>query len=180
MSKENNITILRESRIDTPLGEMVAIADQGFLYLLEFAQSRGLQRKKDRLCKKLNTEIMQGIVQPIASIKDELSSYFSGKLKQFKTPIYMIGTSFQRKAWDALRAIPYAETRSYKQQADIIKEPLAHRAIANANASNQLAIIIPCHRIIRSDGSIGGYAGGISCKKWLLAHEQTNSFVVKK
>lgn len=173
MHKEKNTIVLQESRINTPLGEMIAIADQELLYLLEFAHSAGVERKIDRLRKKMKSTIEQGITQPIISIKEELSLYFSGKLKKFNTPLKLTGTAFQRKAWSALQDIPYAQTRSYRQQADVIKAPLAHRAIANANASNQLAIIIPCHRIIRSNGSIGGYAGGVACKEWLLAHEQS-------
>ena len=169
MKAENRV--LKESRIKTPLGEMIAIADQNFLYLLEFTDSPNVKRKIERLKGKLNCIIEPGQAQPITSIEQELSSYFSGKLKRFDTPIFMMGTDFQRLAWQELRDIPYADTRSYKQQADLLKKPKAVRAIANANAANQLAIIIPCHRVIQNDGKIGGYAGGVQRKEWLLEHE---------
>jgi AraC family transcriptional regulator of adaptative response/methylated-DNA-[protein]-cysteine methyltransferase len=171
MDKEEN-WVLKESRIKTPIGEMIAIADQNFLYLLEFTDSTNFNRKIERFKNKLNCTIEHGKAQPISSIENELTLYFSGKLKEFNTAVHMIGTNFQRLAWQKLQDIPYADTRSYKQQADLVKNPKAVRAIANANAANQLAIIIPCHRVIQNDGKIGGYAGGAKRKKWLLEHEK--------
>lgn len=171
MEKEEKL-VLKESKIKTSIGEMMAIADQDFLYLLEFTDSSNVKRKIERLKNKLNCIIEPGQTSSISSIENELSLYFSVGLQKFDTPIYMMGTDFQQLAWQKLRAIPYAETRSYKQQADLLKNPKAVRAIANANAANQLAIIIPCHRVIQNDGKIGGYAGGAERKKWLLEHER--------
>lgn len=98
--------------------------------------------------------------------------YFSGKLRQFNTPTHLIGSPFQKKAWLALIDIPYGETRSYLQQAKVIGNPSAYRAVANANGANQLAIVVPCHRIINANGELGGYGGGVNRKQWLLEHER--------
>ena len=102
---------------------------------------------------------------------DKLKSYFEGKLKKFETPLFLLGSPFQKKVWQALLKIPYGTTRSYAAQAVSMSEPKATRAVANANGANQLAIVIPCHRIINSNGALGGYGGGIARKEWLLQHE---------
>ena len=86
----------------------------------------------------------------------------------------LLGTDFQKLAWHALTTIPYGHTKSYVEQAHAIAKPSACRAVGTANGANQLAIIIPCHRIITSTGKLGGYAGGLTRKKWLLAHERNN------
>ena len=86
----------------------------------------------------------------------------------------MVGSSFQQTVWKELIKIPYGETRSYAMQSITIGNPKATRAVANANGANQLAIIIPCHRIIRNNGELGGYGGGVHRKKWLIDHEKGN------
>ncbi len=101
-----------------------------------------------------------------------MGAYFKGKLREFNTPIHLMGTSFQAQVWNQLLKIPYGETRSYLEQAKAIKKETAYRAVANANGANQLAIIIPCHRIINNNGKLGGYGGGTEKKKWLLEHEK--------
>lgn len=154
------------------LGPMLAIADVQVLYLLEFYDRKALLNEIIRLRKKTNKNIMPGETPPIIKIKQELADYFAGKLKEFKTPVAQLGTPFQMRAWQALTDIPYGETRSYQEQAHAIGLPKAHRAIANANGCNQLAIIYPCHRIIMSDGGLGGYGGRLPRKKWLLELER--------
>jgi AraC family transcriptional regulator of adaptative response/methylated-DNA-[protein]-cysteine methyltransferase len=163
--------ILKASWLDTKLGPMIAIADATGLYLLEFASRRGLEREIERLRIKIKAAIIPGITDPIQSITLEIESYFNGKLKQFKTPLHLLGSSFQRLVWDELMRIPYGQTRSYMAQSEAIGRNKSYRAVANANGSNQLAIIIPCHRIINSNGDLGGYGGGITRKQWLLEHE---------
>jgi len=170
--KEMHRNVLQVSWMDTPLGPMIGISDKEHLYLLEFIQRRGLQHEIEQLCSKNKSVIVPGEPQPLVSIKEELQLYFSGQLKKFKTPLCIQGTEFQKTTWKALINIPYGQTRSYKEQAQIIEKPLACRAVANANASNQFVIIIPCHRIINSNGKLGGYAGGVPRKQWLLEHEQ--------
>jgi AraC family transcriptional regulator of adaptative response/methylated-DNA-[protein]-cysteine methyltransferase len=162
---------LKASWIDTKLGPMIAIADESLLYLLEFVDRGGLEKKVERL--KMNTKaaIIPGITGPIKSITLELSSYFDRTLTEFNTPLHLLGSPFQRLVWEELMSIPYATTRSYRAQATSIGKNKAYRAVANANGANQLAIIIPCHRIINSNGDLGGYGGGITRKKWLLEHE---------
>lgn len=174
INRKNHKSILYASWIDTPLGPMLAVADKEYLYLLEFVQRKGLEREIERMRSKTKSIILPGTPGPIRSIKQEIELYFAGKIKIFKTPIYISGTDFQKKAWEALMKIPYGTTRSYKEQAGIVGKASAFRAVANANGSNQLAIIIPCHRIINSDGNLGGYGGGLHRKKWLLDFELKN------
>ena len=104
----------------------------------------------------------------------QLTAYFQGKLKKFDLPLEMRGTPFQRQVWRQLLTIPYGETRSYGQIADAIGKPGASRAVGGANNKNPLAIIVPCHRVIGSDGSLVGYASGVDIKQKLLQLEQTN------
>lgn len=103
----------------------------------------------------------------------EMDGYFSGKLMRFTTPVFPLGGSaFARKVWDALMLIPYGETKSYSQVAALIGRPLAHRAVGSAVGSNEIPIIIPCHRVVRSDGTLGGYGPGLEFKKKLLQLEK--------
>jgi AraC family transcriptional regulator of adaptative response/methylated-DNA-[protein]-cysteine methyltransferase len=168
----NHHNVLKASWLDSPLGPMLAIADDEALYLLEFVERRGLEREIERLRIKTKSAIIPGITDPIKSIEIQLKLYFEGKLKNFKTPILLMGSPFQKLVWEELMRIPFGTTRSYGDQAAAISKPTAYRAVANANGANQLAIIIPCHRIINTNGELGGYGGGISRKKWLINHEK--------
>lgn len=167
--------VLKASWIDTLLGSMIAISDDDSLYLLEFVDRIGLEKEIDRLRKRQKADIILGSTEPIVMIKNEVGLYFSGNLKSFKTPLHLIGSDFQRCVWHALQQIPYGETRSYKSQAEITGNERAYRAVANANGANQLAIIIPCHRIINHNGELGGYRGGAARKEWLLKHEKLHA-----
>jgi AraC family transcriptional regulator of adaptative response/methylated-DNA-[protein]-cysteine methyltransferase len=151
---------------------MIAIADEQQLYLLEFVDCKGLSKEIERLERNTSASIVQGKNPPIVSIEKELELYFAGKLKKFETPIKIMGTPFRQDVWRSLQAIGYGETISYKQLAEAIGNPKACRAVANANGANQLAIIIPCHRVINSDGKLGGYGGGINRKQLLLDLEK--------
>ena len=102
----------------------------------------------------------------------KLDGYFQGKRKSFSLPLLVQGTPFQERVWKALLGIPYGETQSYGDIAEKIGHKNAFRAVGNANHRNRIAIIIPCHRVIGSDGSLTGYAGGIWRKEWLLEHER--------
>ena len=165
-------TILKASWIDTTLGPMIAIANEKTLYLLEFVDRRGLEREIERLRQKTKSAIIPGVTPPIFSIEHELRQYFEGKLKNFKTPIYLLGSPFQKRVWEELTKVPFGETLSYAKMAAKIGKSSAFRAVANANGANQFAIIIPCHRIINTNGELGGYGGGIVRKKWLINHEK--------
>ncbi|RPJ26849.1 MAG: bifunctional transcriptional activator/DNA repair protein Ada [Chloroflexi bacterium] len=172
VNHQERSNILKASWLDTKLGPMIAIADEKALYLLEFVDRAGLERKIERLREKTKSAIIPGKTQPILSIEDELATYFDRNLKQFKTPLFWLGSAFQRATWEALLKIPYGETRSYSEIAARIGKPSAFRAVAQANGANQLAIVIPCHRVISINDNLGGYGGGIARKKWLINHEK--------
>lgn len=155
----------------TPMGRMIAIADETALYLLEFTNRKNMRRQFDRLRKVQNRAILPGRTKITEQIEAELTSYFEGTLSDFKTPLATSGTEFQRLTWSALRRIPHGETRSYAQLAEMIDKPAAVRAVASANANNGLALIIPCHRVIAKNGGLGGYAGGVARKQKLLELE---------
>ncbi|MDQ6654503.1 MAG: methylated-DNA--[protein]-cysteine S-methyltransferase, partial [Verrucomicrobiota bacterium] len=165
-------TCLYAERIETPLGIMVAIADDEGLRLLEFADRRALEREIGTLRTRLGASIAPGEHRYLTQIREELAAYFAGDRLEFHTPLVPIGSDFQLRTWDALRTIPIAETRSYSWMADELKIPGARRAVGRANGTNMLCIVIPCHRVIRADGTLCGYGGGLWRKRWLLEHER--------
>lgn len=171
-SKHGHHLILKSAWLDTPLGPMLTIADDEALYLLEFVERRGLEHEIERLRQRTHAAIIPGDALSIQSIEEELKKYFAGKLKTFKTPLFYLGSPFQKRVWEELIKIPAGETRSYAEIAAAIGKPSAFRAVARANGSNQLAIIIPCHRVINTSGELGGYAGGLNRKEWLIKHEK--------
>ncbi|MBX3708880.1 MAG: bifunctional transcriptional activator/DNA repair protein Ada [Gammaproteobacteria bacterium] len=167
-----NHLILKTAWLDTKLGPMIAIADENSLYLLEFVDRRGLENEVKRLRKRLNATIIPGETSIIKSIESEIVDYFDQRKFIFNTPIHLVGSPFQKNVWNELRKIPPGETRSYLDIAKSLNAPTACRAVARANGTNQLAIIVPCHRVINTNGELGGYGGGIVRKQWLLEHEK--------
>lgn len=167
--------VLRAAWIDTRLGPMMAIADEQALYLIEFIDRRGLEREVERLRKRTKSAIVPGTTAPIQSIERELNEYFDGKRTAFDTALFCLGTPFQKQVWEVLLTIPAGETRSYQEIAKALGKPSACRAVAQANGANQLAIVIPCHRVINASGELGGYGGGLTRKNWLLQHERQMS-----
>jgi AraC family transcriptional regulator of adaptative response/methylated-DNA-[protein]-cysteine methyltransferase len=159
-------------RIDTPLGAMVAVADDEGLRLLEFADRRALETELTILRRRLKTNVVPGDHRHLDRLRTELAEYFAGKRLEFDVPLSPIGSVFQQRTWETLRTIPAAETRSYLWMAEQLAIPGAMRAVGRANGTNMICILIPCHRVIRADGSLCGYGGGIWRKKWLLDHEQ--------
>jgi AraC family transcriptional regulator of adaptative response/methylated-DNA-[protein]-cysteine methyltransferase len=172
-SQDKSVVVI--SRILTPLGPMIAGATDDGICLLEFTDRRMLETQFIRLKKYLKAELMAGKSPYFDSLKKELEEYFDGKRKVFSIPLVVPGTDFQKNVWNVLRGIPYGKTRSYKEQAVAMNNIKAIRAVATANGDNRLSIIIPCHRVIGSDGSMTGYGGGIWRKQWLLALEKRNS-----
>ncbi|NBI30215.1 bifunctional transcriptional activator/DNA repair enzyme AdaA [Chengkuizengella marina] len=166
------VIILYASWIDTKLGPMVSIVDEEFLYLLEFVDRRGLEREVEQMRNKLNASIIPGETKISKQIENELKNYFNNKLKKFETPIIFFGSDFQKSVWNELLKIEIGKTTSYKELATLLNNPKSVRAVGNANGANQLSIIVPCHRVIQSDGKLGGYGGGLERKKWLLHHEK--------
>jgi len=163
--------VIDMARIESPLGPMFACAVDEGLCLLEFTDRRMLETEFKLFAKKLNAEIVQGFNNHIERVKEQLDEYFEGRRKEFTVPLYTPGTEFQQVVWNELRKIPYGKTMSYQQQATAIGKPSAVRAVANANGMNRIVIIIPCHRVIGTDGTLTGYGGGLWRKKWLLDHE---------
>ena len=159
-------------RIDTPLGAMVAVVDDKGLRLLEFSDRRALEHELAALRLRLKTNVVPGEHRHLESVRAQLGAYFSGDEMEFDLPLAPLGSDFQLRAWNILRSIPVAETRSYSWMAEQLGVPNARRAVGRANGTNAIAIIIPCHRVIRADGTLCGYGGGLWRKKWLLDHER--------
>lgn len=171
---EKNTTdpILKHARISTPLGDMIALVDQKKLHLLQFADSYHIKQMITSLHLKHNTLCTPEKHPVIDLLQHELNLYFEGQLKTFTTKLHIQGTDFQKKSWSILNQIPYGTTISYLEQAQNLGNQNASRAVANANGANKLAIILPCHRVIRNNGLIGGYNGEEERKQWLLKHEK--------
>jgi len=159
-------------RIDTPLGGMVAVADDDGLRLLEFFDRRATERELSLLRKRLRTNLVPGKHRHLEAVRPQLADYFSGKDLNFNIPLAPIGSQFQLRAWKVLQSIPAGETRSYSWMAKQLGDENARRAVGRANGTNMICIIIPCHRVIRADGTLCGYGGGLWRKKWLLDHER--------
>lgn len=170
---ENKTQPYYQTTLQTPLGPMLAIASDTALCLLEFLDRKQLQRQIAGLKIKLMSDER---VPPLRAIEKELALYFAGQLQHFNTPVQLVGTLFQQQVWRQLQTIPFAQTRSYLQMATAMRMSKAYRALANANGANRLAIILPCHRVINANGELGGYAGGLDRKSWLLHHEQNGGF----
>ncbi|MFG2333075.1 methylated-DNA--[protein]-cysteine S-methyltransferase [Streptomyces sp. NPDC048604] len=109
--------------------------------------------------------------RPFGEAMSQLEAYFAGELKQFDLPLHLVGTEFQRRVWELLRAIPYGETRTYGELAAELGNPGACRAVGLANGKNPVGIVVPCHRVVGAGGSLTGYGGGLDRKKRLLAFE---------
>ena len=109
--------------------------------------------------------------EAFAAAGEQLDQYFAGERRDFDLPLDLRGTPFQRRVWQALLTIPYGETRSYGEIAAQIGRPDRPRAVGAANGRNPVSIVVPCHRVIGSDGSLTGYGGGLARKRWLLDHE---------
>ncbi|WP_271004601.1 bifunctional transcriptional activator/DNA repair enzyme AdaA [Listeria seeligeri] len=170
--KTNGITILYSAWLETKLGSMLAISDDDHLLLLEFVDRKGLEMEIKKLRTRLKAAISPEKTDVIRQVEAELELYFDGELVDFKTPIRYIGSEFQQGVWDELRRIPMGETISYKVLAEKLGKPTASRAVARANGANQLSLIVPCHRVINSNGELGGYGGGLARKEWLIKHEK--------
>ncbi|EJL68574.1 methylated-DNA--[protein]-cysteine S-methyltransferase [Chryseobacterium populi] len=168
--------IIHLKTISTPLGDMFACAVNEGICLLEFTDRKNMERQFISLSKALNAEIVQGENKHFKQLETELKEYFEGKRAEFEVPLYITGTAFQEKVWQLLREIPMGEIRTYKQQSEFLGNPKAIRAVGTANGINKIAILIPCHRVIGSNGELVGYAGGIWRKQKLLELEKAILF----
>jgi AraC family transcriptional regulator of adaptative response/methylated-DNA-[protein]-cysteine methyltransferase len=163
-----NKIIITVTQFETPLGQMFAGATEEGICLLGFADEQKLDSEVKALPKKLKIDIVEGESKYFGPLKLQLTEYFEGKRKEFDLPLLLLGTDFQKEVWNELLKIPYGTTRSYKQQSIALNKLDAIRAVAGANGTNRIAVIIPCHRVIGEDGSLIGYGGGLWRKKWLL------------
>ncbi len=163
--------VINITRIPTLLGPMLAGATQQGVCLLEFTDRRMLETQLSRLKKHLKMETVPSSNPHFDELDKQLKEYFNGQRKSFDLPLVTPGTQFQQNVWEQLQTIPYGKTRSYAEQAVAIGNPKAVRAVARANGDNRISIIIPCHRVIGSNGALTGYGGGLWRKKWLLEHE---------
>ncbi|PKA44287.1 trifunctional transcriptional activator/DNA repair protein Ada/methylated-DNA--[protein]-cysteine S-methyltransferase [Rhizobium sullae] len=167
-----NRELLFADWFETPLGPMVAVADQTHLHLLEFHDRKALPAELENLQRKTHSSVAAGRTPAIEQIDAELRAYFERKSADFQTPLaFGNGTAFERAVWAKLLEIPVGETRCYGDLAREMENPQMMRAVGRANGANQLAIIIPCHRVVGADGSLTGYGGGLWRKQWLLRHE---------
>ncbi|KAF0142977.1 MAG: methylated-DNA/protein-cysteinemethyltransferase [Stygiobacter sp.] len=158
--------------IESPMGPLVAAANQDGICLLEFSDRRMLDAQFATLRKLFKAPIVPGENKHILQLKKELQNYFEGTLKEFKTPIVFPGTDFQNKVWNELLKIPYGETTSYEELAKRVGVPKGQRAVGHANGLNRIAIVIPCHRVVNKNGNLGGYGGGLWRKQRLLELER--------
>lgn len=165
-------TVINLKRLESTIGTLLACSTSTGVCLLEFTDRKMLETELKALSRAFNAVIIQGDTPHLNQLESELNEYFSGTRTTFAVPLDVSGTAFQQKVWEALQRVPYGETRSYKQQAEYIDHPKSVRAVANANGMNRIAILIPCHRIIGSDGELTGYGGGLWWKQYLLELEK--------
>lgn len=171
-SKAEKVDCLYASWIDTPLGALLALANEEGLHLLEFVDRRGLEREISDIRKHTGHSIVPGSNVHLDKIAKEVKDYFNGTSLIFTVPVVTFGSPFEKTVWELLQGIPPGATWSYAEMARKLGNPNATRAVGRANGRNRLGIIIPCHRVIRADGALCGYGGGIWRKKWLLEHER--------
>ena len=154
---------MRYDEIETPIGPLLAAADDGGLRRIYFPERGGRARKPEA-----------GWVRdprPFRDLREQLAEYFAGRRRTFSLRLAPEGTEFQRETWRALTAIPYGETISYAELARRVGRPAASRAVGAANGANPLPIVVPCHRVIGADGSLTGFGGGLPIKRALLELE---------
>ncbi|MDP3580974.1 MAG: methylated-DNA--[protein]-cysteine S-methyltransferase [Ignavibacteria bacterium] len=159
------------SWIESPMGPLIAAANQDGICLLEFSDRRMLDTQFATLRKLFKAPIVPGENKHILQLKKELQNYFEGTLKEFKTPIVFPGTDFQTKVWNELLKIPHGKILSYEALAQKVGVPKGQRAVGHANGLNRIAIVIPCHRVVNKNGNLGGYGGGLWRKQRLLELE---------
>lgn len=167
--------MIKTIRIETPIGEMIAGATDEGICLLEFSDRRMLPTEYKDLKRLLKTTLEEGENKHLKTLRKQLKEYFSGQRKEFTIPLVTPGSEFQQAVWKELQNIPFGSTRSYNEQSIALNKPDSVRAVANANGMNRISLVIPCHRVIGSDGHLTGYGGGLKRKKWLLDHEKKYS-----
>lgn len=158
---------MRQLTIDSPIGRLILLAEGDALTRILFANQNpaDVGIEPDQLVETADDPLL-------AMVAAQLREYFDGGRTEFDVDLRLDGTEFQNQAWTALADIPFGETTTYGAQAAAIGSPKASRAVGAANGQNPIPIILPCHRIVGSDGSLTGFGGGLETKRWLLEHEQ--------
>ena len=156
---------------DSPCGRLVLASFADRLCLCDWSDNPFAERNRRRIEKYLKATSKTETTSVLEETKRQLDEYFAGKRKAFDIQLCLVGTDFQHKVWNALRSIPYGSTKSYKDIAQCIGKPKAVRAVARAIGANAISILIPCHRVIGSNHSLTGYAGGLETKRGLLGME---------
>lgn len=164
MKNQNLGVVIEYRKVASPIGALYLIAREGKLAEIVFEQSW------QRYCSD-KAELIQSKAEVLEQSALQLQQYFAGTRFNFSLPLAPKGTEFQIRTWTALTKIPYGQTFSYKQQAELIGAPKAVRAVGRANGMNPIGVIVPCHRVIGSNGTLTGYAGGLEIKQYLLDHE---------
>ncbi len=160
------------SWLSSPVGPLLVAAAREGLCFLEFTDRRAIEAQIATLRKRIDRPVVPGRNRHIDRVTKELARYFDGKLTVFETPLVIAGTPFQEAVWRRLLRIPFGETISYDRLARDIDRPGAQRAVGTANGANRISILIPCHRVIRASGDLGGYGGGLWRKRLLLDLER--------
>ena len=173
--------IIATTVIQTPLGDMFCAATYKGVCLLSFFGEENLENQIQKVQEFFNAEAIPAHNKYFECLQKELDEYFQGKRVDFTTPLQLVGTPFQQDVWKILMHIPYGDTISYKEEAQLLKKPKAVRAVGTANGKNMISILIPCHRVVRSNKTLGGYAGGIDKKQSLLELENNYSYdIIRK
>jgi AraC family transcriptional regulator, regulatory protein of adaptative response / methylated-DNA-[protein]-cysteine methyltransferase len=162
--------------IETPIGPMIAAGTAKGICFLEFSDRRMLEHNYKQIRKRFSMAVLPGTNKCLEQLRNELDSYFKGRLVSFTVPLEVRGTPFQERAWAELCRVPYGETISYEEQARRMGDIKAVRAVARANGTNRIGILIPCHRVVGKDGELTGYGGGLWRKRLLLELERTGCF----
>lgn len=161
------------SWVESPVSPLLLAASDAGVCALEFVGKSDLDSQMEKLRHALSSPVVPGRNKHIEQAERELSEYFIGKRREFSVKLATVGTPFQRAVWTQLQRIPYAQTWSYQDLARAVKKsPTACRAVGQANGRNRISILIPCHRVINKDGSLGGYGGELWRKRYLLELEQ--------
>ncbi|MDP8171093.1 methylated-DNA--[protein]-cysteine S-methyltransferase [Pasteurella skyensis] len=156
----------------TKIGELIIGSFEDKICILDFCYRKMRQTVDNRIKKYLNADFVEQENDVISQTKKQIDEYLQGQRTAFDVPLLFLGTDFQKQVWNALMTIPYGKMVSYLDVATKINHPKAVRAVASANGANAIALIVPCHRVIESNGNLGGYGGGLPVKKRLLKLEQ--------
>lgn len=162
---------IKITRYQSSVGEMILGSYDNMLCICDWALEKRRGTIDRRICRHLNAEYEEGSSDTISRTISQLDEYFAGKRKEFSIPVVFTGSTFQCSVWNELMKIPYGETISYADLARHINNPKAVRAVASANATNPISILVPCHRVIGSNRKLTGYGGGLDAKQALLALE---------